>query len=56
MPDPADLPDPDVIYARTVESRRQFGIEAPSREHVEQLVESWNRLIVDGQDGTRTTH
>jgi hypothetical protein len=33
--DAADLPDPEVIYRRTVETCRQFGIEPPSREHVE---------------------
>ena len=59
MPDPADLPDPDVIYARTVESCRQFGIEPPSRERVEQLVGEWNRVIgtlAGRENGSQRTH
>jgi len=47
-PSPTPPPDPDVIYARTVESCRQFGIEPPSREHVERLIGERNRLILTG--------
>jgi hypothetical protein len=46
------LPDPEVIYARTVESCRQMGIAPPSREHVEQLVGEWNRLVHGESDAT----
>jgi hypothetical protein len=56
MLDPDDLPDPDVIYARTVESCRQFGIEPPTREHVEALVGEWNRLFLASKSDATTTH
>jgi hypothetical protein len=52
----SDLPDPEVIYARTVESRRQMGIEPPSREHVAQLVGEWNCLILTGESDAPATH
>jgi hypothetical protein len=54
--DPADLPGPDVICPRTLESRRQFGIEPRSREHVERLVKEWNRFILDGASDATTRH
>jgi hypothetical protein len=50
MPEPADLPDHEMVYQRTVETCWRMGIEPPSRERVEQLVSGWNRRILAGQD------
>jgi len=56
MTDFADLPDPNVIYRRTVETCRRCGIEPPSREHIEQLVGEWNRLNLDGAKDAAPRH
>lgn len=46
--------DDDGFYRRYLETCRRLGVEPASRERVRELVEGWNRVILDGESDGKT--